>query len=469
MQGTPAHRLFEYLIEEPNLIAILPLNEPFDGTVYDRSQNFLSGTPSGTPGFGYPVNTLSNAGQFTSGNSEYLSTTGSALVTVGDIDWCGEAWINPTSYPGVGSFLGIVTKWNGGQSEYAVLLDSSGYVRLQVRDTGDTATMYAITFSAAPLNTWTRIKWFHDAANDILAIGINEEIFSSIGYSAGIRVGTAAFEIGRYNGGSYFNGRIAPVGLWKRLLTSTEWTALNPGIAWSLNYLQLTSVLKYGLQVWYDMTEASGSRLDSTANALNLVDNNTVTAASGVIRIDPHDFLGMRFTRLTPNSVNFGNELKLGFDLRSPFSAVSILLPRQGALGKHTILNKGVSGGARYIWYNNHSALATRTHSFELNDGANAKTWTGAALSEGVAYCVGFSYDGSVSVGGVQLYTNGLADAMSNSGTMPSLTLYNTGDFLVGNSELDEGFDGEIGLTAIFAEAKGAELFRRAAAIARLF
>lgn len=209
-----------------NLISYWKLDE-VSGTRIDSvvaSANDLTDNNTVTQAVGK----LTNAGQFTSANSEYLSRASNSLLQAGDIDFTIQAWVYGDTFISVPM---LVTKDNDATNrEYALFYDTSAArFAFGVYTSGGTLRQVTATaFGAASINTWYHLIAWHDAAADTVNIAVNDTTPASAATTAALQAaGAAEFRISsRQRDARYWNGRIDAVGFWKRVLTSGERTQL---------------------------------------------------------------------------------------------------------------------------------------------------------------------------------------------------------------------------------------------------
>lgn len=174
---------------------------------------------------------LGNAASFAKANSEYLSLTDNAdmsLMSDESFTWC--TWVYLVSS---GSFNGIIHKGTSTDREYQVYHDSGGdYVFLIGSGPSTFNILGATTFGAAPLNTWTFICAWHDADADTMNIQVNDGTVDSKAHTLGTTDSTGDFHFGTMENTSFFwDGRIDETGFWKRVLTAAERSELyNSGV-----------------------------------------------------------------------------------------------------------------------------------------------------------------------------------------------------------------------------------------------
>ena len=223
------------------------------------------------------------ASQFTAANSEYLSVANDANLQFGNEDFSVANWV---WFDSATTFPSPVGKWaTGGNtreytfyyntitSKYGFFVSSDGTVNSGVFPTATTAS-----------GAWHYVVGAHDSVNNLLKISIDGAAFETAAYTLGCNANTSAFTIGFPDAsllGTYWDGRVCKAGVWRKVLSADEVTQLyNSGNG--LAYCQLDAGLKTSLEGYWNLSESSGTRADSTANANNLTDNNTVTGNPGV-------------------------------------------------------------------------------------------------------------------------------------------------------------------------------------------
>jgi hypothetical protein len=151
-------------------------------------------------------------------------------LQVGDVDFTACGWINMASKAGTNRPLFGKYSATLGSREWVIdYLNSNDRVRVIAIGNGvATTTVTASTFGSPPLSTWFFVVFWHDSIANTINIQINNWTPNSAAHTTGIFAGTAPFEIGRVDFGSlsYFSGIVDEVGIWKRVLTTDERTAL---------------------------------------------------------------------------------------------------------------------------------------------------------------------------------------------------------------------------------------------------
>lgn len=176
---------------------------------------------------------ISNAGQFTRANSEYLSHADNASLSTGDIDFTWAAWVYMDSKPA--QTLYIIDKEGAASTDVEYMLRWTDYLDRFDFFTGGSSyiNVTANTLGAPSLSTWYLIIVWHDSVANTINIQVNNGTVDSVG-TGGVAPPdtTNPVYIGaRTNGGpsNFWDGRIDEVGFWKRVLTATERTNLYNG------------------------------------------------------------------------------------------------------------------------------------------------------------------------------------------------------------------------------------------------
>lgn len=206
-----------------SMIACWPLDEASgtredDFGVFDLTDN---NTVTGTTG---PVG-LGNASSFALANSEYLSRADNVALRTGDFSTTFVAWANLTSNPGI---LAVLSKDNNTAGSGYLLSHNSANstFRFLVKGASDSKEVSA-TGTYAPGSGWHFIVCGYDKPNARIFISVDDNADATLAFTGAPVSGTEEFRIGdRVSPSSFWNGGIAGVALWSRLLTATERTAL---------------------------------------------------------------------------------------------------------------------------------------------------------------------------------------------------------------------------------------------------
>lgn len=164
------------------------------------------------------------SGQFTAANSERLALTSNASVQMGDIDFTFCFWAYMDTKPTAASWI-IKFAATAGNYDYQLYHDGTAdrWKFIVTRATDSPQTVTATNAGSVALSTWHMVTGWHDATADTVNIAVNAITPDSAATGGALQAaGTADFNLGGYSGGNFVNGRMAEVGLWKRVLTTQE-------------------------------------------------------------------------------------------------------------------------------------------------------------------------------------------------------------------------------------------------------
>lgn len=205
-----------------DLIASWELNEASGNAIDSHGSNDLTDT-----------NTVGVSGgwrDFESSSTEYFTISDNADLSMGDIDFTFEIWVNIES---TGADRAILSKWNSGASsrEYSLIYNNStNRFQFFISTTGgNNLSVTASSFGAPSTATPYQIFIWHDSTSNVFGIRVNNGTANTEANSSGVFSGSANFQIGAENGGLPFDGLMRRARLWKRLLTSDERTFLYNG------------------------------------------------------------------------------------------------------------------------------------------------------------------------------------------------------------------------------------------------
>lgn len=224
------------------LVAAWPLDEP-SGTRRDRAgigaPNDLTDNNTVTGAAG-PSIYIPLASQFTAANTEYLSLADNASISLtGSHTICAWVFLDSAvafaQIAGKGRFLDAATL------EYAIGTSTGGTAVRYGKSDGTTLVQLDHSIAVAT-GTWYFVMGWLDTDADTINIQVNNSTVSSAATTTGVQDSTNAFGIGGQAAAQVFNGRIAGVGLWGRVLTAQERTWLyNGGSGRSLSQLRLAA------------------------------------------------------------------------------------------------------------------------------------------------------------------------------------------------------------------------------------
>lgn len=179
------------------------------------------------------------AAQFNSASVRSLSIADNAALSMGDIDFTLSCWVY---FDSLAADQYIVSKWRqtGNLREYAIRYSqSANFLQFVCSATGSAVSVSRnfTTLGAPSTGTWYHLVAWHDSVNNTVNVSGNGGATDSTSYSSGVVDSTAAFRLGaRDDAADFTDGRIDAVGVWKRVLTSAERTALynsGNGLQWS--------------------------------------------------------------------------------------------------------------------------------------------------------------------------------------------------------------------------------------------
>ena len=203
---------------------------------------------------GQAAGKIDNAANLVRANSEHLDAADSGVLNFGDEDFTIAFWVKLTSKGGVasqtcvGKFDHLVARQyfadyvDGGTDRFRFIVDSDG--------TGGTEGIAtANNFGSPTIGVFHFVIVWHDSVANTINIQVDDGTPNSTAYSAGIFQGSALFSIGSsaFTDGDpafFLNGVIDEVGVWSRLLSSAEKTALyNSGDGVDINDFFLRTVV----------------------------------------------------------------------------------------------------------------------------------------------------------------------------------------------------------------------------------
>lgn len=179
---------------------------------------------------GSTTGVLNNAALFVRANAEYLSRASNSDLQTGNIDFTLTAWFYLNS---TGVVQSLIQKAINAPVNYEYLLEVRGDDKLRwqlLNGSGGSSVALVDHTLVLSASTWYfAVAWF-DAAAGIAYLKINDGAAQSAAKTANPGVGVGEFRIGsRQDGSGDLDGRADEVGLWKRVLTSTEHTTLYGG------------------------------------------------------------------------------------------------------------------------------------------------------------------------------------------------------------------------------------------------
>ena len=175
---------------------------------------------------------IGNAADFEKDNAEFLDIADNASLSMGDIDLTITLWVKTetqaatmgilSKYDNVTDDREYVVYWNQGTDRFVFGLSQDG--------TALTVTEEADVLGAVANATFYFVVCQHDSAGNLIKISVNDGAFDSQAYAGGVFDGAADFQIGGSDAGwGDFDGLVDEVGIWKKILSGAEITALYNG------------------------------------------------------------------------------------------------------------------------------------------------------------------------------------------------------------------------------------------------
>jgi len=242
--GQPVEYLYDYPAgDNLSRVGSLVVGAPADGlrAFWKLDENISSGPRQDSVGNDTLTDANNNVGVGTGlfGGQAALfdASAATALYTYptpanlefGNQDFTTAGWIQYTSFPGVGGTIGAWGNGNAGnanpleQEWILYVLRTDKHLRWLVSD----GTHYAEVDSgvAVALNTWYFVVAWYDAAQGRVYVQVNNGTPVYASYTYGPSARNRGFALGRTND-NFMSGLIQNVGVWDRVLTADERTAL---------------------------------------------------------------------------------------------------------------------------------------------------------------------------------------------------------------------------------------------------
>lgn len=208
------------------------------------------------------------AARFHAADQSWMQVENNPSVQTGDINFTWAGWVN---FATLADNQTIFSKWNTADSNRQYWLRfHSGTLGFLVSATGSSGITERTSTAAISANQWYFVIAWHDSDTDQIAISVNNGTPDTIAHSGGVYVSTDPLAFGARVtvGGAtsdFGDVRLDSWGFWKRLLTSSERTALyNAGQGMTSH--DLTPALLDNLVSWWDFNEAKGTRFDAVGN-----------------------------------------------------------------------------------------------------------------------------------------------------------------------------------------------------------
>lgn len=166
---------------------------------------------------------VGSAADFEVDNSESLSISDNAVLSMGNIDFTLAGWVMLDTKTAIRAVIAKYTTV-GNQREYMVRYESATdrFVFRVSADGVNNTAVSADNLGSPSTDAWYFIVAWHDAAADTINIQVNNGAANSTAHATGVLDGTSVFYLGSREGTDFFDGLIDETGLWKRALTAAE-------------------------------------------------------------------------------------------------------------------------------------------------------------------------------------------------------------------------------------------------------
>ncbi len=171
------------------------------------------------------VSGVGNAALFTAANSENLSIADNAGLSINDCPFSVCAWCYLDSKPTISTIL--AKRYDGAyDGEFSLVhAQASDRFLFWLPNGPSSATdVVANSLGSPSLAAWYLVVAWYDAAASTINIQVNNGTVDSAAKTGTLRDSAGPFRIGGQQNSptSFFDGRIARVGVWRRALTAPE-------------------------------------------------------------------------------------------------------------------------------------------------------------------------------------------------------------------------------------------------------
>lgn len=234
--------------------------------------------------------------------ADHLYCADNAAISMGDVDFSIGVWVY---FDTLAASQAVISKATLSSTfEYELVYNqAASNLSVFISATGDGIGDYAFaSVGSIATGTWYFAVVTYNATTNTLSLSVNNGTPFMASYAGGAYDGASAIRIGYAQWSVVgatshtFDGRIGPVGIWKKCFSAAQITALyNQGRM--AHYADLTADMKTSLVTWWDMDEASGNRADSVGSS-TLAPNG---AGVGSISEYPSERSDVRVGRILDN------------------------------------------------------------------------------------------------------------------------------------------------------------------------
>lgn len=200
-----------------NILAYWTLDEASGS----RADSVGSETLAQTGTVGSTTGALNSAASFSGSNGNYLSHADDATLSVGDTDFSISLWVYLANTSSVGV---IFQKGSGSSLEYS-FLQANSEVRCSFFDAS--ISEVRMTQTGLSAGQWYHFVLTHDSVNNVVKLYVNAGTPQSTSWTTGVHDSNGVLVVGnRMDNDIPFAGRVDEIGLWRRVLSSTDVTTL---------------------------------------------------------------------------------------------------------------------------------------------------------------------------------------------------------------------------------------------------
>jgi hypothetical protein len=208
-----------------SLVSYWTLNETSGTRADSHGSNSLTDDSS----VGSTTGKLGNAALFVTASTDSLSHADNTDLRLSGIDATICCWVKLSSKSG--SQHVFVSKWNFGFAveygmDYSVSADRFRFI---IGNGSANFVAVANTFGSPTIGVWYFIQATIDNTAKEIAVCVNDTGFDTAAFTGTVKNGSETFYVGRRNttsGQGWADAAIDEIGIWKRKLTSTEFSQL---------------------------------------------------------------------------------------------------------------------------------------------------------------------------------------------------------------------------------------------------
>lgn len=219
------NRLFNFALPPPTRDLVAAWN------LSDVSDSAGANTLTNNGGATFVTGRIGNA-VLTDGVNDFLSIADNAALSMGaGINFTMAFWFKVTAMPGVGNVGHILGKGDvGANFEYVFDITDTGIFRFIVSNDGTALTMISSAAGVIVPDVWYFVVCWYDGVA-IRLENNNSGLITSLAFTADVFNGVSNFTIGSRGAGTFYNGLVDAVRIYKRVLTAAERSTLyNNGV-----------------------------------------------------------------------------------------------------------------------------------------------------------------------------------------------------------------------------------------------